>query len=540
MSFEEMLRDQLQRDAGAVPLPRRDPDDAADRARRRRRRRRAGRAAAAGVAAAVAAAAAVPPMLPDSPDSLSMAGPGSSGLVPTGPLELDWRSGTGGLSNVRTAFQDDAGVVYALSTGPGAREADHPEGGLPRALYRLTDEGTWEPLVLDGERPRAVDVASGGGLLHAVSTGPASGGEGTSPRLSTSADGGATWSSQEVAPVPPPSTVVPWHRISTMSVESDGATTLALVTTSFFPDVETVFPELADADADHGPGPGEGEGGGDSTFVTRSVEAREEGLALVEREGSGTVVRREGAQAAGDPGRLPTEPPQAAAAREAEVEGEAEGEVVRVVPWADLGVDGPEALGGRAQLFRQAGDRWEPAEIAGGAFGSLTGAELVVAGDRFVATGWSRVEGRTVVLASTDGTSWSPLPLPGEGPVVSVGPVLVQHEGTVLQVSADGGATWRPVDLAGAGLPPDSVVLEIDGGPLGLAMVVARDDRLDLVASGDLIDWTVTPLAEVVGTDEVGEATVVVGEDRIVVTAAPPGDAAEGDSVTAVGTPRRD
>ncbi len=59
--------------------------------------------------------------------------------------------------------------------------------------------------------------------------------------------------------------------------------------------------------------------------------------------------------------------------------------------------------------------------------------------------------------------------------------------------------------------------------------------------SGDLADWTVTPLADVVGTADVLGANLVVGADRVVVTASTPAAevGAPPGSVTAVGTPVR-
>jgi hypothetical protein len=137
--------------------------------------------------------------------------------------------------------------------------------------------------------------------------------------------------------------------------------------------------------------------------------------------------------------------------------------------------------------------------------------------------------------------------VPGDGTLVSVGPALVAvpYEGSVLQVSGDGGVSWNEVDLSDVGLSGDAYVADADGGPLGLALVIDHmndsDGADELVVSGDLIDWTSTPLAEVVGMDQVGEVRTVVGEDRIAVTATQPrGDSSSiPGSVTAVGTPVR-
>jgi hypothetical protein len=551
MSIEQKLRHQLQRDAAAVQLPARDPERAARRSHARGRHRRL---AAAGVAVATAAAVAAPPLLRDTDDpSVSISPASEAGLLPTGPLDLDWQVAEGGLSGLSRSvgssmFQDDQGVVFALSTGPGVRYEDHPEGDYPRALYRLSEDGTWEPVLLDGERPRASDVSEAGGLLYAVSTGPASGGDGVVARLSTSEDGGQTWTSEDVTPVDPPSTTVAWDRASTMAIESNAATTLALVTTSFYPDQAELFPELA---AD------------DQAVGYLGVEYRDEGLVLVRypmeevRSIPGnetfTAPPPTAPPSAGtDTAPPPTAPPSAGSVAGDEVDStgkvpEVQGEDVRTISWSDLGVDGPEAVAPRHQLFRQTGDAWEPLPIAGGGFEDLEWLDLGVAGERFVALGWASHGGETTptVLTSSDGTSWSPVSVPADGRVVGVGPALVNvpWSGTVIHVSGDAGATWSEVDLTGAGAAQGSAILGADGGPLGLALVLGREDSTarELAVTGDLADWTVTPLADIVGSDAGLLAVPFVGEDRIVVVASQPSDDPSQPTATktAVGTPVR-
>jgi hypothetical protein len=560
MSFEQKLRDQIKHEAGTVPLPERDPERAVGRARTRRYRRQAG---AASLAAAIAVAVVAPPMLSDSNDPASVTIPGASGLVPTGPLDLDWQSADGGLSSELSAFQSDDGTFYALSTGPGARYEDYPDGDLPRALYRLTDDGTWEPLALDGDRPRATDVSGGDGLLYAVSTGPAGGGEGSAANLSTSDDGGETWTTEQIEPVDPPSDAVDWETGSVMAVETSASTTLALVTTRSYPDVHQLFPELADLEESQDVG----------------VETQDDGLALVRYLESPPA--RTGEDPAFDPGagadpEVASPEPDApsddeAAVAEAEdraaaeleerglaadgdeapperVEPEGvETEMIDSVPWSELGVDGPEALVPSHQLFRHVDGGWEPVEGGADAFAGLSGVELTVAGDQFVATGWADDGASSSVLTSADGTSWSPVSAPSSGDfgqVVGVGPALVEvpWEGTVFQVSGDAGATWSAVDLADAGVAQGSTVLAADGGPLGLAVVLGDEEGTprELAVTGDLADWTVTPVADVVGSSDIVYATPDVGEDRIVLTASlPSGGSERSSTVTAVGTPVR-
>ena len=93
-------------------------------------------------------------------------------------------------------------------------------------------------------------------------------------------------------------------------------------------------------------------------------------------------------------------------------------------------------------------------------------------------------------------------------------------------------------------MAPDSWVADVDAGPLGLALVMLPANGApgaQLVVSGDLVDWTVTPMEEVVGDAGQFAGNVVVGADRVVVTASiPPADpTALPATVTAVGTPTR-
>jgi hypothetical protein len=570
MTFEDTLRDQLRRQAADLPLPEREPARAVARARARRRHHRV--AVGATTVAALLAVAVVPQLAGgggDGDDSLT-AGPadGGAGLPLTGPLAFDWQATDGGLTSVTSAFQTDDGTIYALATGPGVRYEDHPNGDYPRALYRLAEDGTWEAVPLEGERPDAVDVTTAGGLLYAVSTGP-DGNGGYAPQLSTSADGGDTWTVEDVGALAPPSDVIPWLKSSTTAIESNGDTTLALVSTSFRPNQEEVFPQLREPDA----------------YIRYQAEARPEGFALLDvtRGVAATVpedmaadVRARIAAAAAEAGLAnedsstwtaggptTTAPPSTdptttvpPSELEATIVPPAEGpppdgsspfsgaEVVQLVPWADLGVSGIEALGGHHQVFQRTDDGWAQLD-ASGLPADLLGLELTAAGDRFVATGYAMRTGETTAYTSSDGVTWAPVASP-DPRVVGVGSALVSlpYDGTVLHVSPDGGASWSEVDLAAFGLAPGSFVVDADAGPLGLALVTALFNGApgsQLVVSGDLVDWTVTPMEEVLGTAGELASKVVVGADRVVVTAstAPADPTALPGTLTAVGTPVR-
>jgi hypothetical protein len=538
MTFEDTLRDQLRRDAGAVPLPAREPERAVARARTRRRRR----TVAAGVAATAALVAALAPLVGDGGGRDRVDMPYANTLPRTGPLDFDWSRAEGGLGYMNSSFQADDGTVYALSTAPGVRWEDHPAADLPMALYALADDGTWQPAALDGDRPDAMGMSTAGGLLYAVSTGTAANGDGRVSRLSSSTDGGDTWTTEDVPAPPPPTDAAPLSLSASLSIESVGSTTVAVINTSYYLDYAELFPQL---DTDGG--------------VGLTIEERAEGPTLVRLpEGTlpdGEIARAEAetteAEAAltwtsSDP--TTTVPPEPGAPMPASPTETPEpptslppGEVVQTIPWSDLGLEGPGDLGPQHQVLRWEDGAWVPLE--GDPFDGLQSVLLVESGDRFVATAFGPTAGESV-LTSDDGLAWSPVTPPGGGEVVGIGGALVSvdYEGAIARVSTDAGASWSDVDLTTAGVAPGSYLLEASSGPLGLALVFgAQDQAPQLVVTGDLVDWTVVPVADVVGTDQIATARVIVGADRLVVTATQPADVGQiPASLTAVGTPVRD
>ena len=477
MPFDHTLRERLHREAASVTLPEREPRQAVARAHRRRRHRSAVLGAAA-VAAMVAAVSLATGGGGDGTADVDVAS--VAGLLPrTGALTFDWQVGDSGLGTVSSSFQAADGTVYALSTGPGFRGL--VAGEWPRALYRLGAGGTWEPVELEGDRPRAADVTANGDALYAVSTSPAAGGGGSVARVSTSTDRGDTWSGEDLPAVASPSDEVPWLQDHHVSVETAGDTTIAVVTTSFRLDL-AAFPELD---------------------PSGWVEEGEDGLVVHAPEDDVELDR---------------------------------------LTWNELGLSGPDDLDPAHQVLRSTGDGWELVDGVTGLTGdSLT---LGAAGDRFIVG--TVGAGGTTVLTSSDGAGWVPVEVPGSDPwMVSVGPALVALDlGTsTVHASGDLGGSWQQVDLSGSGVPPGFIVQSIDSGPLGVALVLTGPDGWDpqLVVSGDLVDWTVTPIAEVVGARPNTTIGVTVGADRLVVTATLPPSVPGGvsDSRTAVGTPVR-
>ena len=554
MSSEDLLRDslrdQLRHEADLVTLPARDPAVAVARARRRQRNRRT----ALGVAAVAAVVAGVVPVVVGGDDGTDRTVSSSNaGRLPrTGPLAFDWQAADGGLALVSSSFQTDDGTVYALSTAPGFTGVGTDE--WKRALYRLGDDGTWEPIDLDGDRPRAMDVSSDGGALYAISTAPGASDDATVPRLSASTDGGETWAGEDLPPVDPPSDQVTWHQDRYLSIETAGDTTLAMVTTQFRLDVPASFPEYADfTDVAMGPDglvltayppPTTVDAPGAAVFtpdadaleawgqqrraeaVTPPATAAPPTTTEPAPEWSTTTTAAAPdapAPTTPDTPSAPTAPPE-----------------TRTLTWAELGLSGPDDLAPTHQLVRHTGSGWEALDGVTGLTGE--GLTLAAAGDRFVADG---SDGTIVV--SDDGTSWTPVPpppsdSPGFHQVTTVGPALLAASPGQSQVavSDDLGATWQPVDLTAAGVPAGSFVQSVSSGPLGAAIVLTGPDGWDplLVVSGDLVDWTATPVADIVGADTNTTVEATVGADRIVVTATLPPATPDGPSAgrTAVGT----
>ncbi len=157
-------------------------------------------------------------------------------------------------------------------------------------------------------------------------------------------------------------------------------------------------------------------------------------------------------------------------------------------------------------------------------------------------------------FASSDGRDWREIIVPeARGAVLtSLGDMWLSlsfgdlsTDSQALQASVDGGRTWHPIDLSGVeALDGTGRVVAADAGPLGLAVVTRQEDgAFNIGVTRDLVNWTVSPLAELAGPASNTMPTVVVGSDRVVVTAtlASPGQTtdAPAPTVTLVGTPTR-
>jgi hypothetical protein len=529
MKFEQTLRERLGREAGAVDLPPRHPDRAVARARARHRHRRAAAAAGTAVVVTAAAAIAVPIVRKDGSHSTDRAvTPAAHGVLPTGPLDLNWSTPSTAPSvwELNDAFQGDDGAVYALATAPGVRFGDDdPDGHYLRALYKLNDDGTWQVTNLDGGRPDVSDASSAGGLLYAVSTAPGSSGNGEVPRLSVSSDGGDTWTTHDITPVESPSDQDVWDRDVAMSIESTGSQTLAMVTTDFTVDGKAVFPELNDQSAPY------------------SIREGADGVSLIHYDMPAEV----GVFSAVPPTSVPDEsatttvPGPALPERARPMET-----VVRTVPWSELGVSGQDAVASRRQFFLRAGDGWQPVARDMEGVGPV---KLGVVGDRFYLAGDATKvggdEGPGLVYTSADGESWTSAEIPGTSFVNAMGDALVaaSYQGGI-EVSLDYGSAWQDVDASASGMTPGVQVSQISGGPLGLALVVQNSptEPIQLITTADLVNWNHVAVSDISGIADVAWATAFVGSDRIVVSAighGGPGNDPPAPQATVIGIPAR-
>jgi hypothetical protein len=560
MSFEDDFRSTLHSHAGDLDLRGRGATEVMHLARRRQHRvRRAGAVAAVSVLGVGAVGVL---SVRDRADDATIASETESGLTPLGPLDLSWQATDDGLSGLTGGpiFTEDAsGVIYALSTAPGSQYA--ADGTPPEPmLYRLAEDGSWQPAGGGGAAPRLTDLASDGTLLYSLSTAPGTGGAGFDTHLSSSDDGGQTWTDASVLAVQPPSAAVDWTAHSTMQIDSSpfGAA-IAVISTGFSPPW-SLATDAATAEGISMDGVGLETTDAGVDVVRHDVEApapeareKDPWGAEAVTPGSTAPPTTGPAPVAGPDGGLPEAPEPTRPAST----------VLRSYTWAELGVTGPEALRATATVLVREADAWVQVDGSGLAGMSIErvdviGPDYVVRGT--VYDGTDRMAPPTVrTMASSDGRSWRVVAADiarGWGSrIVGVGTAWVDagiDDGSgvpPMQVSVDRGATWQTFDLGSVdGRLAGGQVVGIDGGPLGLAAVVQGDagETGYLITTRDLVEWTVTPMAELSGqfaTSAGVGPSVVVGADRIVVTATvPQHEYVEGriaPSVTLIGTPIR-
>lgn len=511
----ERVRAALRAGAAHLELPHHGPEAARLRARQRTRRGQAVVAAVAALAIGGGGLAAYTTLTAG--DSVRIGDVGTTGAPPapdTAPGEvpgaadnpladLEWREHDGTLSHVTDQVLSADGYTYVLSTAPGARYEDHPDGIVPQALYRSVDGASWETADL-GADPWIADLTSRDGVLYAITTAPlATGGD---IAVAASTDGGSTWEHHPlpVADTPPPAIPLDgtYHNVH---VAAGDDTLVASVRTGYRPDFEAIFG--ADVMQDHWVAIE------DDGLVLHPVGpgATEPAVAICDAAGG---CREPEAEPEGIP--VPTTAPEATGR----------------LTWAELGLSGRTDLE-RHELFTSTdGTDWQPVPSP---FGPGAIAPIVATSQGFftTVTDHGGATATSVLMRSADGVTWEVandqlgwIDLVGE----VGGRLLALSSADTQQVltSADGGATWTTVDLGAlTGVipgPEGPWVIAADTGPLGAALVTSIFDeagpaRVHLLTSVDGTTWTATPTEELLDGDAPGTSPswVSVGADSVAI-----------------------
>jgi hypothetical protein len=537
------LRFHLRAETAELPAPR-GPGAAVARARTRRRNRRNVLASAAAVVALAAGGF----VITNGTDQADVSTQAASAVLDQS-LGFDWTTTNDGLSYLAGSSVGDTGL-YALSTAPGTRMKDFPEGA-PRAMYRLSDDGTWVPVVHEGDDPKVGRVSQRGDTLYALSTGTVNSPDGA-PRGSISTDGGETWSTVPLETIEPPSDAVSWQVYYSLDVASTADQTMAVVSAAVSLPYEEVFPELNDEEhcgvlstvtTDEGIDLVRQTHRAKDETVISDAEAEErkraeaEGTFTTQAPTTTTTPDSEGPATTQAPTSTTTPepgttvPPDPAMVGPSGAPGdvEAPAEVIRTVTWESLGLTGPDDLAPQMWAYVADGGTWTEAALpAVPATGWGEAVSIHATSDSFVfsTTAYGDNGSTTSSYRSLDGQTWQPLNRPGEGQLLTVGDSLVIVGGNLGQgggvmVSVDDGATWRPLDLAGldpalADLPPDTWVVG-SSGPLGIALTLSRPEAKAplLLFSTDLEHWSLTDLGDLTPEDT-WINQVIVGTDRVV------------------------
>ncbi|MGH8911520.1 MAG: hypothetical protein ACRDVD_03335 [Acidimicrobiia bacterium] len=104
---------------------------------------------------------------------------------------LDWESSPAQLGQVMQSAVSSDGIMYALSTAPGVRWEQFPNGNLPEAIYASSDGVSWTSHPTNGNWINSIAASSG--LLYAVGTAPGAQADSVTLQVGTSSDLGATF-----------------------------------------------------------------------------------------------------------------------------------------------------------------------------------------------------------------------------------------------------------------------------------------------------------------------------------------------------------
>ena len=103
------------------------------------------------------------------------------------PATLGW--------SIERATSD--GVTYVLSTAPGTRFEEFPDGNVPKAIYASTDGQDWSVHPVEGSWVSS--IAASDGLLYAVGTAPGAAADSVTLQIGVSSDQGTSF---DLVPLP--------------------------------------------------------------------------------------------------------------------------------------------------------------------------------------------------------------------------------------------------------------------------------------------------------------------------------------------------
>ncbi|HEX2153909.1 MAG TPA: hypothetical protein VHL52_08020 [Acidimicrobiia bacterium] len=191
MHLDDRLRAHMEAQMAAAPSP--DLGDVMERGDTIRRRRRL-LATGLPVAAAVVIVTGmvVAQQRPNDPESSVDEAVADNAELSMDVGALDWATEPADLGWSRQSLSSD-GVLFALSTAPGARWENFPNGNIPQAIYTSTDGSTWASHPVGGSWVSAIAAADG--LLYAVGTAPGAEADSVAVQVGISEDQGDTFES---------------------------------------------------------------------------------------------------------------------------------------------------------------------------------------------------------------------------------------------------------------------------------------------------------------------------------------------------------
>jgi hypothetical protein len=429
------------------------------------------------------------------------------------------------------------GTVYALTTAPNTRGM--PIDQVPQAIFATTDGGDWTNQVL----PRDLwvqDLAERGGTLYAIGTAPGvdvQAGDDASVRIGTSDDAGVEWAYTDLdLEAADPGGAPVGHVSSTASIAAGESAVVAAVTTQFFADYSALVPEEFTGD-------NYGVVTGDEGLAVVDWNAHNEAVNLCQGEmGVPGVARRGNGVAPGG-----EEPVQGGDADcEMIVRGnpaDVDEAVVHRATWDELGLERSPMF---AELFVSPdGTEFErvPSPFPG------TGTTKVVAVEGgFVGT---TVDTTARLWFSPDGRTWTEaagLPVIDwvidaavlDGRLVVMGSDMGR---AVVASAPDIDGAWTTHDLPVG--PAEGMEQFVGAGDVGESTAALGIQTFDaggigtstVLHSADLVTWSETPLAEIVGPSSASFESMVVTGDRIDAAVFISNPAGDGTHLWSVGLP---